>query len=71
MCCKCIIFRITADIHKKRKMQTLRTSLKMLFVEMTNHLQFIPSSLREVMLCKDKVMEAAIKVGYSQRNRRM
>jgi hypothetical protein len=43
----------------------------MLFVEMTNHLQFAPSSLLEVMLSTDKITEAMIKVWYSQRQRKM
>jgi hypothetical protein len=43
----------------------------MLFVEMTNHLQFAPSSLHEVVLTTDKITEATIKVWYSQRQRKM
>ena len=39
----------------------------MLFVEMTNHLQFAPLSLREVVLSTDTITEATIKVWYSQR----
>lgn len=42
----------------------------MLFVEMTNHLQFAASSLHEVMLFTDKITEAVIKVQYSQRRRK-
>jgi len=43
----------------------------MLFVEMTNHLQFAPSSLHEVMLSTDKITEAMIKAWYSPRQRKM